>query len=70
MLTSGRYKGDPVRRHVEHAERIDHAMFARWLALWEASTNELLSDTAARAMQAKAKRMAGRLIHGIGLEGG
>ncbi len=63
MLTSGRYKGDAVRRH---AGRIDRAMFARWLALWEATTSELLSPQSALAVQAKAHRMGERLIKAIG----
>src|SRR5690242_16469933 len=34
MLTTGRYKGRPMPAHVKHADRIDRASFARWLALW------------------------------------
>ncbi|MXO67132.1 group III truncated hemoglobin [Altericroceibacterium endophyticum] len=58
MLTTGRYKGQPVPAHRKHADRIDPAMFDRWLALWAQTTSELLERPAARAMQEKANRIA------------
>jgi hemoglobin len=57
MLTSGRYKGNPVAAHLRHADQITPAMFSRWLALWRQTTGELLSASAALAMQAKADRI-------------
>lgn len=67
MLTSGRYKGNPVAMHVIHAHRIEPQMFVRWLQLWEQTTNEMVSADVARDMQAKAARIAERLnraMHG------
>lgn len=67
MLTSGRYKGNPVAMHVIHAQRIQPHMFARWLELWEETTNEMVHADVARDMQAKAARIAERLnsaMHG------
>ena len=58
MLTSGRYKGSPVARHLEHAERITPDMFARWLNLWAETTADRLPPHAAAAMQDKASRIA------------
>lgn len=58
MLTTGRYKGSPVARHLEHGERITPAMFTRWLDLWAETTTELLPPVAAAAMQGKASRIA------------
>ncbi|MEP9378776.1 group III truncated hemoglobin [Aquabacter sp. CN5-332] len=58
MFASGRYKGNPVAMHLLHADRITPAMFDRWLALWAATTDELLSPAAAEAIQAKALRIA------------
>ncbi|WP_395678064.1 group III truncated hemoglobin [Inquilinus sp.] len=58
MLASGRYKGNPVVIHLMHAPRITPEMFARWLALWQETTSEMLPDAAAAAMQAKARRIA------------
>jgi hemoglobin len=67
MLTSGRYKGNPVAMHVIHAQHIKPHMFARWLQLWEETTNDMLPIDVARDMQAKAARIGDRLnraMHG------
>ena len=58
MLTSGRYKGNPMQAHVRHKASIDPAMFDRWLALWAETTDELMPPAAAAALQAKAARIA------------
>lgn len=58
MLTSGRYKGNPMAAHLNHKARITPALFDRWLALWDATTAEILPPPAAAAMQAKAARIA------------
>lgn len=34
MLTSGRYKGNPMLKHAIHRARITSEHFTRWLALW------------------------------------
>lgn len=57
MLTSGRYKGRPVPAHARHLARITPALFDRWLALWAATTDELMSPEAAAALQEKARRI-------------
>lgn len=67
MLMSGRYKGNPISMHLLHADRIRPEMFDRWLGLWEITTKEILPPQSAATMQAKARRIAGRLaaaIHG------
>jgi hemoglobin len=58
MLTSGRYKGNPMAVHLRHAARIPSEMFGRWLALWTETTNEMMSPAVAAVMQAKAARIA------------
>jgi len=58
MLTSGRYKGNPMQAHVKHGHRISSEMFGRWLALWNQVTAEMMSPGVAAAMQAKAGRIA------------
>ncbi len=58
MLTSGRYKGQPVPVHVKHKDRITPELFQRWLNLWAATTNELVEPEAAAAFQEKAGRIA------------
>ena len=58
MLTSGRYKGQPVPAHKQHGDRITPALFDRWLALWAETTSELMTPGAAAALQFKAERIA------------
>ena len=58
MLTTGRYKGNPVMMHMKHKPRITPALFNRWLALWGETTDELLPPEAAAALQARAARIA------------
>lgn len=58
MLTSGRYKGQPVPAHMKHRDRITPALFTRWLALWADTTNDLMPPVGAAALQAKAARIA------------
>jgi hemoglobin len=58
MLTSGRYKGNPMQAHVKHGARIPSELFGRWLALWNQTTDEMVSPAVAAALQAKAARIA------------
>jgi hemoglobin len=58
MLTSGRYKGNPMMAHLKHRDRITPELFDRWLALWHRTTGELMPPGAAAALQAKAARIA------------
>lgn len=58
MLTSGRYKGNPVLAHMKHKTRITPELFERWLGLWAETTNAALAPPAAAAMQDKARRIA------------
>ena len=57
MLTSGRYKGNPVAVHLR-VEGIEPRLFARWLALFDETCRELFDDDAADAFRAKAERIA------------
>lgn len=65
MLTSGRYKGNPMAAHLRHAARIQPEMFDRWLALWRETARELLDDGGAAAIIAKAERIAESLQLGL-----
>ncbi|HEU4650829.1 MAG TPA: group III truncated hemoglobin [Croceibacterium sp.] len=58
MLTSGRYKGQPVPAHQKHRERITPELFERWLALWGRTARELMTPEAAAELEAKAARIA------------
>ena len=39
MLTSGRFKGNPMMKHLIHRARIRPDHFDRWLALWDTVTS-------------------------------
>lgn len=65
MLTTGRYKGNPLAVHRKHVEAISPALFDRWLALWRETTSELLTASAAAHLQAKAERIAESLKLGL-----
>ena len=65
MLTSGRYKGNPMAAHLKHGARITPEMFGRWLALWGRATAEILPPDLAQALQAKAARIAESLSLGL-----
>lgn len=58
MLTSGRYKGNPVAAHMKHLAQITPSMFDRWLALWAEVTDEMLPSPIAAGLQYKAARIA------------
>jgi hemoglobin len=58
MLTSSRYKGNPVTAHLKHRGRISPELFERWLALWNRTAAETMPPAQAAALQAKAARIA------------
>jgi hemoglobin len=57
MLTSGRYKGNPVAVHFR-VDGIEPQLFARWLALFDETCRELFADEIAEVFRAKAERIA------------
>lgn len=57
MLTSGKYKGRPIPAHLK-LTGIEPAHFARWLALFEATTADLFPPSLAAAFVERAKRIA------------
>lgn len=57
MLTSGKYKGRPIPAHLK-LSGIEPQHFARWLALFEATSAELFSPPLATAFVERAKRIA------------
>jgi hemoglobin len=65
MLTSGRYKGNPLAAHMKHQARITPALFRRWLDLFGATAAEILPPEPAAAIAAKATRIAQSLEFAI-----
>ena len=68
MLTSGRYKGNPMAAHLRLASQIDPPMFGHWLKLWRETATELLDASVASAVIAKAERIAESLQLGISFQ--
>jgi hemoglobin len=56
MLTSGRYKGNPMAAHLHHP--IEPEFFDRWLALFGETADEVVGPEAARLFRAKAANIA------------
>jgi hemoglobin len=65
MLTSGRYKGQPMVAHVRHARHMTPENFARWLELWRQTAAELLHADAVAVFEEKAGRIAESLQLGV-----
>ena len=57
MLTSGRYKGNPVAKHVR-LEGMELQLFDRWLSLFAQTCHELFDHEVAAAFAVKAQRIA------------
>jgi hemoglobin len=57
MLTSGRYSGNPVAVH-RAVQGLGRPLFARWLALFEATVRDLFAPEPAAGLIAKAHRIA------------
>ena len=57
MLTTGRYKGNPVARHLA-LDGIELKLFERWLALFDETCSEHFDDRISAEFRAKADRIA------------
>ena len=57
MLTTGRYKGNPVAKHLFIPD-MKPALFERWLALFDATCRELFDHATSEAFRIKAERIA------------
>ncbi len=65
LLTSGRYKGQPMVAHLRHKQHMTAANFTRWLDLWRQTSAELLAPEAAAVFQEKGDRIAESLQLGV-----
>ena len=57
MLTTGRYKGNPVVKHLV-VPGIQPHLFERWLALFDETCRELFEDSVGDEFRSKAQRIA------------
>lgn len=58
MLTTGRYKGNPVAIHLRHKARITPDLWPIWLGHWRLATEAAVSTQVADRLVAKAERIA------------
>lgn len=65
MLASGRYKGNPMVKHLLLMPRIGSQHFERWLQIWKQTAAELLPPATAAIFVRKAESMAERLLETI-----
>ncbi|MBS1823031.1 MAG: group III truncated hemoglobin [Acidobacteria bacterium] len=63
LLTTGRYKGDPMMKHLQLP--LDHEHFNRWLELFAETANEVLSPEHAAEIIDKSHRIAQNFKAGI-----
>jgi hemoglobin len=64
MLTSGRYKGNPMLAHLR-LKMVTRAHFQRWLSLFRATAAELFAPEVAEAFIARAETIARSLQLGM-----
>ena len=58
---AGRYRGIPLAAHRPLLPALSPAMFARWLTLWRQTTAEMINETEAAILIAKAENLAARM---------
>ena len=56
MLSTGRYKGNPMAAHIK--QPIEPGFFDRWLGLWAETAGEVFTPAAAEQFKFKAERIA------------
>lgn len=62
LLSSGRYKGNPMMEHLKLLPRIGAQHFERWLNLWRQTAAELLPQPVAAIFVRRAELIAERLL--------
>lgn len=68
MLTTRRYKGDPMMIHLQLPLEPNH--FSRWLELFAETAREVMSPEHAAIIIAKSERIAGNFQAGIAYQRG
>lgn len=63
LLTTGRYKGDPMMKHLQLP--LDPQHFERWLSLFGETATEVLPPAAAELAIRKSHRIAQNFLAGI-----
>lgn len=66
LLTTGRYKGDPMMTHLQLP--LEPAHFERWLSLFAETAHETMPRAQAEHIIAKSRRIAGNFQAGIAFQ--
>ncbi|MFZ0663770.1 MAG: group III truncated hemoglobin [Acidobacteriaceae bacterium] len=61
MLSTGRYKGNPLMAHLP-IPQMDSEHLERWISLWEMTTSEIFEPDLAEAFLGKALMIGDRLV--------
>jgi hemoglobin len=69
LLSSGRYKGNPMSKHLMLLPRIGRQHFERWLHLWRQTAVDLLPPPAAAVFVSRAEIIAERLLASLEPDG-
>ena len=64
MMTTGRYKGNPMIAHLR-LKMVQPENFERWLSLFTEASNEVFEEAVATQFQARAARIAQSLSMGM-----
>lgn len=70
MLTTGRYKGDPMMTHLQIPLPLEPSHFNRWLELFAETAKEVMTPEHAASIIAKSERIAGNFKAGIAYQRG
>ena len=65
LLASGRYKGNPMLKHLRLLPRIGRQHFERWLNLWRQTAAEVLPPQAAAVFVSRAEGIAEKLLSSV-----
>ena len=65
LLASGRYRGNPMVKHLMLLPRIGRQHFERWLNLWRQTAAELLPPQLAAVLVSRAESIAERLLSSV-----
>jgi hemoglobin len=65
LLASGKYKGNPMMKHMVLLPRIGPEHFERWLNLWRQTATDVLPPQAARVFVNRAEIIAERLLSSV-----
>ncbi|HUA90934.1 MAG TPA: group III truncated hemoglobin [Terracidiphilus sp.] len=65
LLASGRYKGNPMMKHIMLLPRIGPEHFERWLNLWRETAADVLPPQAAEVYINRAEIIAERLLSSV-----